>query len=708
MAGEAARIGVDIGGTFTDLALYEPGSGRLVKEKVLTTPDDPSEGVLTGIELLLAKAGIAARDVDVVIHGTTLVANALIERKGTAVALVTTRGFRDVLEIGREMRYETYDLAIEMPPPLVERDLRFEVDERVGPGGEVVTPLDLASLADPIAQIRARDVRAVAVCLLHSYRNPAHEQAVREHLRAVLPGVAVSISSEVMPELGEYERTSTTVCNAYVQPLFEHYISELAAGMERRGLASKLYLMLSDGGTMDPAAARRFPIRLVQSGPAGGVQAAAMLGRLLHENRVLCFDMGGTTAKACLVEDARPVRTTEFEVARVWRFKKGSGLPLRVPVVNMIEIGAGGGSIATVDSLGFTQVGPESASSKPGPVCYGLGGERPTVTDADLVLGYLAADRFLGGDMRLDVAGAERAIATHVGKGTGLAGTDAAWSIFETVTENMAQAAMIHALEMGKRLSDYTMIAIGGAGPVHAISIARRLGIARVVCPSGAGVASAYGFLTAPMSFEFVQTDLNGLRDMPFARVEAALADMARRGCDLLERAGVAAGDIHVERRCAARYVGQGFQVEFAVPPGAMEAGDRVALRIAFERDYLASFGRVEQSAEVEIVTWMVKVLGPDPRFALPRESGPGRTAQDALRGRRPVYFREGRGHVDTPVYDRYLLPAGAVCTGPAVVEERESTLVVPPGWQVRADAYNNLVAEPVALGQVVQAKEMA
>ncbi len=697
MADEAARIGVDIGGTFTDLALYEPASGRLVKEKVLTTPDDPSEGVLTGIELLIAKAGITTNAVEVVIHGTTLVANALIERKGAAVALVTTKGFRDVLEIGREIRYETYDLAIEIPPPLVERDLRFEVDERIGPDGEVVTTLELASLDAAIAQIHARDVRAVAVCLLHSYRQPAHEQAVRAHLLAALPGVAVSISSEVMPELGEYERTSTTVCNAYVQPLFERYITELTDGMNRRGLASKLYLMLSDGGTMNPEAARRFPIRLVQSGPAGGVQAAAMLARLLNENRVLCFDMGGTTAKACLVEDARPARTTEFEVARVCRFKKGSGLPLRVPVVNMIEIGAGGGSIATVDRLGFTQVGPESANSKPGPVCYGLGGDRPTVTDADLVLGYLAADRFLGGDMQLDTAGAEQAIAAHVGLGAGLSGTDAAWSIFDTVTENMAQAAMIHALEMGKRLSDYTMIAIGGAGPVHAISIARRLGITRVICPSGAGVASAYGFLTAPMSFEFVQTDLNSLHNMPFARVNEALASLVRQGRALLERAGVLATDIQVERRCAARYVGQGFQVEFAVPAGSMEAEDHEGLRHAFERDYLASFGRIEQTAEVEIVTWMVKVLGPDPRFALPRESGAGSTADSALRGRRPVYFREKRRYEDTPVYDRYLLPAGAVCVGPAVVEERETTLVVPPGWQLRADEYNNLVAVPVA-----------
>ena len=696
MADKAARIGVDIGGTFTDLALYEPTSGRLVKEKVLTTPNDPSEGVLSGIELLLAKAGIAANAVELVIHGTTLVANALIERKGPVTALVTTKGFRDVLEIGREMRYETYDLAIEMPPPLVERDLRFEVNERIGPNGEVVTKLELASLDAAIEEMRIRDVRAVAVCFLHSYRQAAHEQAVREYLMDALPGISVSISSEVIPELGEYERTSTTVCNAYVQPLFARYITKLMKGMTHRGLTSNLYLMQSDGGTMSPEAARRFPIRLVQSGPAGGVQAAAMLSRLLDEKRVLCFDMGGTTAKACLVENARPVRTTEFEVARVRRFKKGSGLPLRVPVVNMIEIGAGGGSIASVDKLGFTQVGPESASSNPGPVCYGLGGKRPTVTDADLVLGYLAADRFLGGDMQLDTLGAKEAIAAHVGKFTGLSSIDAAWSIFETVTENMAQAAMIHALEMGKRLSVYTMIAIGGAGPVHAISIARRLGINRVICPSGAGVASAYGFLTAPITFEFVHTNLNNLREMPFALVNKWLSSMVQQGRALLESAGVLETNIQVEFRCAARYVGQGFQVEFTLPAGAMETGNHEDLRCAFERDYLASFGRIEKSAEVEIVTWMVKVLGPDPQFNLPRDSDTGKTAESALNGSRLVYFREKRQYVETLVYDRYLLPAGSVCLGPSVIEERESTLVVPPDWQVLADAHNNLIAVPV------------
>ncbi|MCW5751161.1 MAG: hydantoinase/oxoprolinase family protein [Alphaproteobacteria bacterium] len=698
MSDDRMRVGVDIGGTFTDLALYEPGSGRLWKEKVLTTPDDPSEGVLTGIDLLLSRAGVAPANVGMVIHGTTLVANALIERKGASIALITTRGFRDVLEIGREMRYDTYDLAIEMPPPLVERDLRFEVAERLGPDGCVIEPLSLDSLGEALRIMRDRGIQAVGICLLHSYRNPAHEQAVRDHVRRYLPEAAIAISSEVIAELGEYERTNTTLCNAYVQPLFDRYVGDLEHGIRERGLSGRLYLMLSDGGTMHPEAAQRFPIRLVQSGPAGGVQAAALIGRLLGEDRVLCFDMGGTTAKACLVEDSRPVRTTEFEVARVWRFKKGSGLPLKVPVVNMIEIGAGGGSIAGLDSLGFTQVGPESASSKPGPACYGLGGNRPTVTDADLVLGYLAPDRFLGGDMPLDLEAAERAIMRHVGEPAGLGLAEAAWSIFETVTENMAQAAMIHALEMGKRLSDYTMIAIGGAGPVHALSIARRLGIRRVICPSGAGVASAFGFLTAPISFEFVQSDVCRLSELRFPNVLAALSSLRGQGEALLREAGVGAAETMVECRCAARYAGQGYQVEFEVPLAILEAGRSEELRARFEAAYRASYGRTETSGDIETVTWLLKVRGPDPAFRLPLAEVAG-SAEEACTGRRQVYFRETSGSVEVPVYDRYRLGPGSRCMGPAIIEERESTLVLPPGWGLRVDRYNNLIAEPEPQG---------
>jgi len=692
---DTARIGVDIGGTFTDLVLYEAAGQKLWKEKVLTTPDDPSEGVLAGIELLLAKAGITAARISNVIHGTTLVANALIERKGVSLALITTQGFRDVLEIGREMRYDTYDLRIEMPPPLVARDLRFEAAERVGPDGQVIQPLDLASLAPAVAAIRQQNIRAVGICLLHAYRNDSHERAIRDYLLREVPDLVVAISSEVMSELGEYERTSTTLCNAYVQPIFDQYIGDLARGLAKRRLDGGLYLMLSDGGTMHPDAARRFPIRLVQSGPAGGVQAAALIGRLLKDDRILCFDMGGTTAKACLVEDARPVRTTEFEVARVWRFKKGSGLPLRVPVVNMIEIGAGGGSIATIDSLGFTQVGPESASSRPGPVCYGLGGERPTVTDADLVLGYLAADRFLGGDMKLDVAAAEAAIMRHVGEPAGLSLTDAAWSIFETVTESMAQATMIHALEMGKRLTDYSMVAIGGAGPVHALAIARRLGVRRVICPGGAGVASAFGFLAAPMSFEFVQSDVTQLPALDPLHAGDLLRGMEARGRALLTEAGIPAGKVEVERRCAMRYVGQGHPVEIAVPEGFPENGDRASLRQAFEAAYTAAYGRIEPAQEIETVAWMVKVNGPDPQFTLPRRGTDGITASP-LRGRRPIYLREARAYVEAPVYDRYLLGPDSAIAGPAVIEERESTLIVPPGWRVRVDDYDNLIADPV------------
>jgi N-methylhydantoinase A len=691
MLADKVRVGVDIGGTFTDLVLYESYSRRLWREKVLTTPDAPSRAVIDGIERLLKASGVSAERVDMVIHGTTLVANALIERKGVSVALITTEGFRDVLEIGREMRYDTHDLGIVMPSPLVERDLRFGVRERIGADGLPRQALDTESLAEIIGQIRARGVQSVAVCLLHAYRNDVHERRVRETLEAQIPGVAVSLSSEVVREMGEYERTSTTVANAYVQPLFDRYLGDLSAQLSDLGLPGRLYLMLSDGGTMHPQAAQRYPVRLVQSGPAGGVQAAAMLGRLLGEDRVLCFDMGGTTAKACLIEGSRPLRTTHFEVARVGRFKRGSGLPIRVPVVNMIEIGAGGGSIAGVDRLGFTTVGPHSASAHPGPACYGLGGILPTVTDADLVLGYLSAEGFLGGDMMLDAERALDAIARHVGEPAGLDPVEAAWSIFETVTEAMAQATMIHALEQGKRISDYAMIAIGGAGPVHAVAIAQRLGLRKVICPAGAGVASAYGFLAAPVSFEFVRSAIGPVSPQSIAEALGLVAELEREGRLLLEEAGVRGDAIVPEVRCCARYAGQGFEVEFPVARGVLERQDSLALSADFVAAYEACYGRTEQSGDIEIVTWMVKIRGPDPQFRLPEVEAGAVCAHDR---QRLVYCRESRSYRPYQVCDRRQIPRDARLAGPLLIDDRESTLVVLAGWTVRSDLHGNLLIE--------------
>ena len=681
------RIGVDIGGTFTDFVLADARDGSLHKEKLLTTPHAPEEAVLEGIRRLLSRHRIAPDQVAHVIHGTTLVANALIERRGVPTALVTTQGFRDLVEIGSELRHDTYDLFMQVPQPLVPRRLRLGVPERMLPDGAVRAPLDEAAAREAARSLAASGVRAVAVCFLHAFRNPAHERRMAEILAEEAPGLTVCLSSEVVPEIGEVERASTTICNAYVLPVFETYVTRLADGLRSLGLSGPLYLMLSDGGTVGEGTARRHPIRLVQSGPAGGVRATAIYGAAAEAPDILCFDMGGTTAKACLIEGGEPLRSLDFEVARVDRFRKGSGLPLKVPVIEMIEIGAGGGSIAQVDRLGLIRVGPESASSDPGPACYGLGGTRPTVTDADLVLGYLGAGSFLGGDMRLDVAAAERAIEEHLARPLGLSVVEAAWALHETVNGNMAQAAAIHALEKARRIEGYAMVPIGGAGPVHAAQVCRKLGIRTLVAPAGAGVASAFGFLASPVSFAFVRGWVAPLASLDMAALRGTIAGMEAEGLAMLAEAGVAAADATRRVVGALRYVGQGFQVEAAIDAAAIEAGDRDAMRAAFEAEYLRQYGRTEPALPVECVSWQVAVSGPVPALRLDAgatEAAPPRS--------RPAWFPEAGGFVDTPVIDRAALRMGDTVEGPALIEERESTLVLPPGARARRDAAGNLV----------------
>lgn len=696
---ERYSIGVDIGGTFTDLVMLDAASGRLYNEKVLTTPHDPSLGVLEGVDRILAANGATPGDVRHVIHGTTLVANAVIERRGSRVALVTTRGFADLLEIGTEWRYDIYDLSMQVPEPLVPRRLRFEVPERIGPDGHVLQALDETEAVAVARRIAASGVAAVAISMLHAFRNPDHERRMREIIRREAPGIVVCISSDVVPEIGEYERTSTTVCNAYVLPVFESYLRRLTQGLRSRGVRNDLYLMLSDGGTVHESTAAAYPVRLVQSGPAGGVQAISAIGAAAGERNLLCFDMGGTTAKACLVDDGKPLRTTEFEVARVYRFKRGSGLPLRVPVIEMIEIGAGGGSISRVDHLGLVQVGPESSSADPGPACYGRGGQDPTVTDADLVLGYLSADSFLGGDMRLDVEAGERALERAVARPLGISVLEAAWAIHETVNENMAQAASMHALEKARRITDYVMVPIGGAGPVHACNIALKLGLPRVLCPLGAGVASAQGFLVAPASFTLVRGGVVALDEVDWPALRASLAEMQRICMTQLEATGeTRARTTYV---AAIRYVGQGYDVDVPLEADFIDAGRADAVRAAFERAYRAQFGRVESDMLVEIVSWRLTVAGPPPQVDLVA----GRRSDsfgDGRRGSRRVYFGPATGFVETPVYDRYRLAPGSRFAGPAVFEERESTTVVPPGATARIDDALNLLVDlpaPAAAG---------
>jgi len=684
------RIGVDIGGTFTDFVLLDSRSGALANGKLLTTPHAPEQAVLAGIRELLDRHGIAPGEVAHVIHGTTLVANALIERRGVPTGFVTTAGFRDVVEIGTELRHDTYDLFMRVPEPLVPRSRRLGVPERVLPNGVVRTALDEAAARDAARSLAAAGVQAVAVCFLHGFRNPAHERRMAEILAEEAPGVTICLSSDVVPEIGEYERASTTICNAYVLPVAQRYLTQLADGLRSLGLDGPLYLMLSDGGTVSERTAAQHPIRLVQSGPAGGVRATALLGAAAGAADILCFDMGGTTAKACLIEGGEPLRSLDFEVARVDRFRKGSGLPLKLPVIEMIEIGAGGGSIAQVDRLGLIQVGPESASSDPGPACYGLGGTRPTVTDADLVLGYLGAGSFLGGDMALDVAAAERAIREHLAEPLGLSVIEAAWALHDTVNGNMAQAAAIHATEKARRIESFTMVPIGGAGPVHAAQVCLKLGVTRMVAPAGAGVASAFGFLASPISFAFVRGWVAPLAGLDFAALSALVTDLQTEGRRMAAEAGVAAEEARTTLVGALRYAGQGFQVDAEIPLDAIAAADRGALRSAFETAYLALYGRTEPALPVECVSWRVIVAGPVPRFDLAREaSGDGKV----VTGSRPAWF-PGQGFVETPIIARARLRPGDRVAGPALVEEREATLVLPPGTEAVCDAALNLMVE--------------
>ncbi len=525
---QSARLAVDIGGTFTDLAIE--ANGRRTTTKVLTTPAAPEQGVMAGVQTILREAGLRAEDIAIVIHGTTLATNALIERKGARTALITTEGFRDVLAMGNESRYDQYDLNIILPEPLVPRALRLPVSERLDNEGHVLQPLDVAGLRALVPLLRREQVESIAVGLLHSFVNPAHERQVRDILAAELPDVPVSLSCEVSPEMREWERFSTTAANAYVQPLMARYLKLLESGLREAGIAAPIFLMLSGGGLTTIATACRFPIRLVESGPAGGAIFSAHVARQCGLDSVLSFDMGGTTAKICLIDDFRPQTARSFEVARVGRFRKGSGLPLRIPVIEMVEIGAGGGSLAHVDSMGRIGVGPESAGADPGPACYGRGGLHPAVTDANLVLGRYDPERFAGGSMRLDPAPARVALEADVGARLGLSADMAALGVVEMVDENMANAARVHAIESGKTYEGRTLIAFGGGGPVHGFRVAEKIGIDRVLVPSGAGVGSAIGFLRAPVGYEVVRSLYQRFSSFDVAAVNALLDGHAARG----------------------------------------------------------------------------------------------------------------------------------------------------------------------------------
>jgi N-methylhydantoinase A len=694
MTGGIWRLGVDIGGTFTDVALEGP-PGRFTI-KVLTTHGAPDEAVLDGMAQVLAQAGIDAGSVDLVIHGTTLATNALIERRGARTVLITTDGFRDSLEMGTESRFDQYDLGIEKPAPLIPRHLRLTVRERMSARGDILIPFDPASVAALLPQLRQNDIESVAIGFLHAYIDPRHERAARDVLASALPDLAISLSSDVSPEIREYERISTTCANAYVQPKVAGYLRRLETRMRAAGYGCPLLMILSNGGLCDLDTAIRYPVRLVESGPAGGAILAADLAQRLGLAEVLSYDMGGTTAKICLIDDARPKTARDFEVARVYRFKRGSGLPVRIPVIEMVEIGAGGGSLCSVNTLGMIAVGPESAGSEPGPACYGRGGTGATVSDANLQVGRLDAAGFAGGRMTLDRAGAEEAIARHVAKPLGLDVDTAALGILEMVDENMANAAREHAVESAKSLEGRTMIAFGGCAPLHAGRLAQKLGIDRVIVPVGAGVGSAIGFLRAPVAYEVVRSLRQPLASLDPLAVERLLGGMEDEARGFVRRAAPTDA-LLVERSATMRYVGQRHEIFVPLPAGRLTDAAHL-LRAAFEEAYRKQFGRVLDKVEAEAIGWSVVVRV---RQAAP----PALATQPVLSAAFPISRRtmldpaSGRT-VDAGVYRRAQLPPGATLTGPAVILEDETTSVVPPGFHARIDGLSNIVMERIMSDQ--------
>ncbi len=677
------RLGVDIGGTFTDVAL-EVGERRFTA-KILTTPQAPEEGVLAALRSVTAKAGVEAGQVALIVHGTTLATNALIERKGARTALLTTEGFRDVLEIRHENRFEQYDINMDLPPPLVPRRLRLPIRERIDTHGEVLLPLDELSVARAIEAVAANHVEAVAVGFLHSFTNPDHEHRVGEAVARRLPNVSVTLSCEVSPEMREYERFSTACANAYLQPLIGRYVAKLEHELVRAGFHCPLLLMTSGGGITTTETAIRFPVRLVESGPAGGAIFAACIARQHGRDQVVSFDMGGTTAKICLIDKAQPQTARAFEVARIYRFLKGSGLPLRIPVIEMVEIGAGGGSIARIDTLGRIVVGPDSAGSEPGPVCYGRGGKEPTVTDADAALGRIDPTTFSGGKMPLDVAAAQRTLAERIGAPLKLATEHAALGVSEIVDENMANAARVHAIESGKDLQPRTLIAFGGAAPLHAARLAEKLGISRVLVPVNAGVGSAIGLLRAPIAYEVVRGQLMRLGSFEPGLANRLLAGMRAEAEAIVRRAAPAAN--FAEHRSAfMRYRGQGHEIAVELPVRDFTAADRSAIRELFEAAYRRLYSRAIPGVEIEILSWVVSVSAPSeghlgaPALEAPSEPKP--------RSRRPIFDPATGEFREADIYWRGDLAPGARISGPAVIAEDETSTVVSPGFDASIDRF--------------------
>jgi N-methylhydantoinase A len=684
------RVGFDVGGTFTDFALHAD-DGRLLTGKRLTTPDDPARACIEGLRELVAGAGLGVADLAQVVHGTTLGSNVVIERKGKNVGLLTTRGFRDVLIIGREKRYQLYDLFLDKPAPLVPRARIREVTERIAFDGAVLTPLDEAALRETVRQLAKEGVTALAICFLHAYVNPAHERRAAALVREEAPGIALSLSSEVSPVIREYERTSTTVVNAYVMTAVRDYLERLERALgdlPDGGYRGRLFVMQSGGGIATAETMARFPVRMIESGPAAGALMAAAYGRLTGHGDLVAFDMGGTTAKLSLVVEGRPQTVREFELHRV-RLQPGSGIPMNIQAIDLVEIGAGGGSIARTQG-GVLAVGPDSAGADPGPICYGRGGTEPTVTDANLVLGYLNPDYFLGGRMRLDLDAARRGIEARVARPLGLSVPEAAWGIHQVVTTNMELATRVVSIERGHDPRRLALAAFGGSGPVHGCRLAMALGIPRAILPAGAGVTSALGLLAAELRFDLTRTYGARLDALVPEHLRGVVAEMTVAGTEVVREAG-APGGLTVTRTADMRYLGQGYELTVTLP-GETDAATPAGLRAAFETAYARRYGYADPGAPVELVALGVTVTGHGPEVRLPEHRPATRERDEARKADRPAYFPEAGGFVPCPVYDRAHVPVGATLAGPAIVEEPESTTVLPPGAIAEVDRWANLL----------------
>ena len=674
MTTQDIRLGADIGGTFTDIALDV--RGEIFSTKVLTNYTAPEQAILDGIAVVTEQAGIGYGDLDIVIHGTTLATNALIERRGAKTALVTTEGFRDVIEMRTENRFEQYDLNLKLPEPLIPRQHRFPVAGRINAHGDELQPLDETWLEELADVIRDGGFGAVAIGFIHSYQNPTHEERAREILAAKLPGVPISISAEVSPQMREFERFNTVCANAYVRPQMEDYLIRLQSRLKEQGASCPVFMIHSGGGLISVETASEFPVRLVESGPAGGAIFAADVAARFGLNKVVSYDMGGTTAKICLIEDFEPQTARTFEVARTYRFCKGSGMPISIPVIEMIEIGAGGGSIAWVDAMGRIQTGPESAGSEPGPACYGRGGERPAITDADVMLGKIDPDNFAGGAIKLHKDASATAIARDVGDKLSLAPMEAAFGICEVVDENMANAARVHAVENGKNISDNVMIAFGGAAPLHAARLCEKLGVEQCLIPPGAGVGSAIGFLKAPFGYEALASRLVRLSEFDVEAVNAMLADL-RETAEGFVRAGTD-GTIKREITAFMRYQGQGWEIPVTLPDRALTSDDIDLIRERFRDNYARFFGRAIDGLgglEIEIVTWSMKASDERPAPSPQDLLTGGETREDC--DLRAVFDPSSNGMRDSRIVERQTLTPGARVAGPAVIVERETSTVV-------------------------------